>query len=70
MWPSSGHAMMDTAFHAEDMRLFRSLLALHMLDLWRQRDKESMTNAIAGCSAAFPKSRFHDRPHERSSLPD
>jgi hypothetical protein len=50
-WPSSGHAMMDNAFHAEDMRLLRPSCALYTLSLWRQTDEESMTNAIGGCSA-------------------
>jgi hypothetical protein len=72
---TSGHAMMDYAFHAGGVRLLRSsralyMLALYMLALWRQRDEESMANAIGGCSAALPKSRFHDRIHKSGSLPD
>ena len=33
MWPSSGHAMMDNAFHTEDMGLLSSLHVLYTLSL-------------------------------------
>jgi hypothetical protein len=68
--PSSGHAMMDNAFHAGGHVAFKISRALYMLALWRQRDEESMADAIGGCSAALSKSRFYDRLHERGSLPD